>query len=221
MARLLIEMNGGSIVVMSETGCRWDKGVGNARAGKPRRATVLSGIRMEWIEAAPDRPPFMWAITPAGAEAIKGIGADDVAVRPKLGMTVDFIIKALKKRHPFPQWVLAEEVRLDEEGRIVDLLAMSKKRVVVYEIKVTRPDFLGELEDPTKRAPAEGWFSQFYFAVPTGLVKAEEIPTGCGLIEIFHNKNFLETKAAETRFLHEPTWPLVVQIGRSITKAKR
>ena len=214
-------MNRGSLIVMGETGCRWHKGVGNVRAGKPRRATVLSCIRMLWVEPAPDRPPYMFQISIAGAAAIEGIGADDVKVRPKLGMTVNFIVRSLEKRHPFPQWVLAEEVVLDESDRRVDLLAMSKKLVVAYEVKVNRADFLSELADSTKRAAAIDWFSQFYFAVPTGLVKPDEIPAGCGLIEVFHNKNFLETKGAENRFLHQPDWLLVVQIGRSLVKARK
>lgn len=168
-----------------------------------------------------DEANYLYQISEAGAAIAAGIAADDVAVRPKLGMTVDFIVRSLAKRHEFPEWVLAEEVLLDHAQRKVDLLAISKKQVIAYEIKVSRADFLSEIETPNKRAAAIDWFTQFYFAVPSGLVKPEELPAGCGLIEIFHNKNYLETKGAEKRYLHQPDWPLMVQIGRSITRRNK
>ena len=92
--------------------------------------------------------------------------------------------------------------------------------MIAYEIKISRADFLSEIETPNKREAAMDWFSQFYFATPSGLVKPEEIPAGCGLIEIFHNKNYRETKGAEKRYLHQPDWPLMIQIGRSIIRRK-
>ena len=221
-ARLIVEMNRGSLVVLGDHACRWYKGVGNARAGKPRRATVLACMRLGWVEEK-DSVMHLHGITVAGTAVAAEIAVNEDAImhrKSRLKMTPHFIAQALAKRHPFPQWIVAEEVRLDDEDRTVDLLAMSKKVVVAYEIKVSRSDFLSELDTPDKRRPAFDWFSQFYFAVPTGLVKVEEVPTACGLIEIFHNKKFMETKAAMNMHLHEPDWPLVVQIGRSIVRSK-
>jgi hypothetical protein len=74
-------------------------------------------------------------------------------------------------------------------GRFADLFALncypSKGfRSIAYEVKRSRADFKKEIEDPTKRAPWEKLASECYFATPPGLVKADEVPEGWGLIEV-------------------------------------
>lgn len=56
-------------------------------------------------------------------------------------------------------------------------------RRVAYEIKVTRSDFLRELKAPQKRKLGLLHANQFYFAAPRGLIRAEEVPPECGLVE--------------------------------------
>lgn len=55
---------------------------------------------------------------------------------------------------------------------------------VAYEIKVTRADFRSEMRKPEKRAGAMALSHQFFFATPPGLVKRDEIPADCGLVEV-------------------------------------
>lgn len=55
-------------------------------------------------------------------------------------------------------------------------------RAVAYEIKVSRADFKRELEQPVKRIYAEKISHECFFVVPRGLVLADEIPDGWGLM---------------------------------------
>lgn len=66
---------------------------------------------------------------------------------------------------------------------IVSTLQVALARPAVFEIKVSRADFLCDVRDPDKRA---GYFSlapQVYYATPHGLVTKDEIPKECGWIE--------------------------------------
>lgn len=74
---------------------------------------------------------------------------------------------------------------LDVNERRIDAWAMRVRRrhCIAYEIKVTRQDFLRELEDETKRAAGMLLSNEFYFATPPHLIDPMEIPEGCGLIE--------------------------------------
>ena len=66
-----------------------------------------------------------------------------------------------------------------------DVLAARKSfsdpRFVIYEVKVSRSDFLGDVN----RGKYRSYFpfcSQLYFACPVGLIKGHEAPEDCGLI---------------------------------------
>lgn len=93
----------------------------------------------------------------------------------------------------------------DWGGRSVDAFALGmipSKRYwrVAYEIKVSRTDFLRELNQPEKREWAEEVAHEFYFVVPAGIVKPEEVPEGCGLLVL--QKNGLK-KAVPAKQRHE------------------
>src|SRR3954468_13890300 len=99
--------------------------------------------------------------------------------------TAQDVIRALRSRHPdlYGEWITYTEFER------IDFFAMaawpSKKHVRVgYEIKVSRGDFLNELRRPYKRMNAVGLCHEFYFATPVGLVREEEIPADCGLVEV-------------------------------------
>jgi hypothetical protein len=71
-----------------------------------------------------------------------------------------------------------------EEWMNIDLLAVSawasvrpfpRYARVGYEVKVSRSDYKRELARPSKRAAAVAFCHEFYFAVPRGLLKPEEI----------------------------------------------
>lgn len=51
------------------------------------------------------------------------------------------------------------------------------------EIKVSRADFQREVRDPTKRATWHNMVHRFAYVTPKGMLKKEEVPEGCGLLE--------------------------------------
>jgi hypothetical protein len=100
----------------------------------------------------------------------------------------------LAKRHPATGAVAVDGAKMLgpwtvlEEWQEVDLLAISanssppsgarrgvKYPRVGYEVKVTRSDMRRELLAPSKRKKAQLLCSEFYFAVPKGLLKPEEL----------------------------------------------
>ena len=88
------------------------------------------------------------------------------------------------------KWVSWKEVPLGSvwgsNGTIprADVISISKNyhpSVLIYEIKVSRGDFLSDINSG-KFMKYFDYCSQFYFAMPKGLVKTIEIPDSCGLI---------------------------------------
>lgn len=55
---------------------------------------------------------------------------------------------------------------------------------VCYEVKASRADFLGELKRPLKRRIGLRFSNEFYFVTPAGMLRIDEVPVDCGLIEI-------------------------------------
>lgn len=89
------------------------------------------------------------------------------------------------------EWALFFELRngtgYGKQERYLDALALnlwpSKKFWrVAYEIKVSRADFLKELEQPEKRAFGREISHEFWFVCAPGVARPEEIPEGCGLM---------------------------------------
>lgn len=74
-------------------------------------------------------------------------------------------------------------------ARRIDLMVVSNwashawKRTA-YEIKVSRSDFLNELKSGSKTETMLMYASAAYFVTPKGLITLEELPAGCGLIEV-------------------------------------
>lgn len=88
----------------------------------------------------------------------------------------------LRGRHPATQAMGVRQIpgpwTCIEEWDGVDLLAFGchgPRHRIGYEVKVSRSDYRSELDRPDKRAPAVAACHRFYFAVPRGLLKPEEI----------------------------------------------
>lgn len=97
----------------------------------------------------------------------------------------------LRRRHPATAWLGDREVcgpwTVVEELFEIDVLAFGANAhppnasrkvrypVVGYEVKVSRGDMRSELLHPGKRAFARSRCHEFYFAVPRGLLKPEEV----------------------------------------------
>ncbi len=82
--------------------------------------------------------------------------------------------KTLRKKDP-PRYI---------DAFAINLWPSKKHRRIAYEIKVSRADFLKELKSPSKRQWAIEISNQFYFIAPQGIITLEELPDGCGLLEV-------------------------------------
>lgn len=150
-------------------------------------------------------------------------------------LTAKEVLIALKKRHKDKsQYAFFEELRcgtgyshykignhtINPEQRfdvfVLDLYPSNKHLRTVYEIKVSRSDFLHEIKNPEKRKTALLFSNQFYFVVPTGLVKKEEIPNECGLIYVSENLGTRIMKEAPMRNSIEPSWNFLATIARRV-----
>jgi hypothetical protein len=104
---------------------------------------------------------------------------------PKL--TAYDLREAVRARYEPPEWHLEHEVTL--AGRRLDLVALNlwaarKFRIVGFEIKVSRGDWMRELAAFQK---AEEWTAvvdAFYVVTPPKLVRHDELPAAWGLLEL-------------------------------------
>ncbi len=132
------------------------------------------------------------------------------------------VFRALKKKWG-SDWFLFPQIRLrGYQDTIVDVLAIQHASgpnlVRIFEIKVSRGDFLSELKKPRKRINAMELANDFYFAAPVGVIKEKEIPEGCGLVESHRGGKVYVTLEAPHSASESPTWPLVVGILKGIEK---
>lgn len=87
-----------------------------------------------------------------------------------------------------------------------------------FEIKVTRGDWMRELQDPLK-AHAISRFCHFWWIVaPKGVVKTEEMPASWGLQE-FNGNGLRVKKGIEPREAETPTWEFIAGILRKAQEA--
>lgn len=145
------------------------------------------------------------------------------------------------------EWLFLRELRVGTGRRAgnlqrVDALALNSlphtgMKRVCYEVKTSRGDFLTELKNPLKRRIGMRYSNEFYFVAPAGLLKHNEIPAECGLVEagtataeqwkrlIDHHAGFFNfdpitggycmiTMPAPWRDTPGPTWQLVAAMLR-------
>ena len=104
------------------------------------------------------------------------------------------LLRLIQDRHPsLKGWLVIAECptttgasRRGEYTRL-DALAFAAwpsqgYRLIAYEIKVSRADFMREIQRPIKREPAERMCGECFFVTPPGIVKPEEVPEGWGLL---------------------------------------
>ena len=91
---------------------------------------------------------------------------------------------ALKARHARRGDFFASQVKMGMFGsKIMDGVAIpptwSPRTVIGYEIKVSRSDFLSDQKYPHYMTTS----NLFYFVVPKGLIKKDEVPKRVGILE--------------------------------------
>lgn len=74
-------------------------------------------------------------------------------------------------------------------GEIPDVIGFYSGGSTVIECKVSRSDFLSDKNKMFRRYPEQGMGDHRYYCCPTGLIKAEDLPTGWGLlyVDAFYN----------------------------------
>ena len=119
-------------------------------------------------------------------------------------MDAEAILTALANKYRGPEWAFFKEVRCGtgysmgarvfgrpSPGKSVEkrldayafhLWPSGGYKPHVFEVKVTRSDFLREMKRPEKYAGALALSQFFYYVTPKGLVQPDEVPDEAGLI---------------------------------------
>ena len=123
--------------------------------------------------------------------------------------------------------LLVEEVAAPGTNRRCDLLRLGiwpscGHHIVVHELKVSRGDWLRELDDP---ANAEAWWPychEFWIAAPNGIVDLSELPDGWGLMVPPANARSRRFRVLRPAAVKKPnlTVELVVEIVRRADNAR-
>ena len=145
------------------------------------------------------------------------------------------IIKALREQYPTKVWATFQELRIgtgyangrghsDVEQRI-DFWAMCMYpsmglERIAFEVKVSRSDFKREIAEPIKRRPALLNSNKFYFAAPLGLIKPDEVPTECGLVELDMEGKLHYTIRAPHRDTPPPNFSFLASLARRAATAE-
>jgi hypothetical protein len=112
------------------------------------------------------------------------------------------IREALRVKYAAPEWALLEEVRHRATGgeRSADAIACNlwesnAYKIIGFEIKSSRADWLRELKDPSKADVIAAFCDEWFIVTPPGLVKPEELPQAWGLMELKGNGLHTVSKA--------------------------
>ncbi len=201
---------------------------------KIRVGTAKVLLKNDWIEKlSEDYNDYV--ISQAGKSVLELLNERDfIRKQNKPLWSSNDILDALKEKYRklseggyqnAPRWVYFSELQNYRfASRRVDFWAMAcwpseNYKRIAYEIKVTRADFLNELKDPTKRDFAMEISNQFFFITPPDLIKENELPEGCGLIELSKKGNLTTRIKAPIRkpdFVF--TWDFIASLGRKIFK---
>lgn len=141
-------------------------------------------------------------------------------------MNTPTVLKHLEQYHDPKNWAFFTELRIgtgfgkDKEQRLdawaINFFTGKRNVTVGYEIKTSKSDFISEIKKPKKRRAGLRLSNEFYFVVPKGLIKIEDVPPECGLIEV-NEDGFLEkTIDAPYRDDAIPTWLFVASIARRL-----
>lgn len=132
---------------------------------------------------------------------------------------------SLRDLDPIAYHVSAQDTAHEETDRRIDMLLARRPRsqrnlgdleTIAIEVKVSRADFLNDVRNPEKQAPWRRAATRHAYAVPAGLVSADEIPEASGLLAVKshggHGWGTVEwVKPAPYRDGHAPQLPLRAQ----------
>jgi len=142
-------------------------------------------------------------------------------------MTTNYetLVNLLRDRYPLPEWATFTELRnatgLAYTGAI-DVAAFNvwpsgAGRRVACEIKMSRGDFMRELEQPAKRRWAAENFQETYFVTSLGVCEPTEIPEKWGLLTTTKKGDKLRRILVPTyRDLGDPDYLTVLTLLRRV-----
>ena len=169
---------------------------------------------------------IFWTLSEAGWEAL-GKLPEGYLVPELQHMSAADIVEILRRRYsPENGWALMTELHITGyRSRRIDAFAFrvfeSEKALspylhrIAFEIKVDRADWKHELDCPSKRIPAMEIAHEFYFIAPAGVIPHEDVPEGCGLMEVTAEKRLVTTIDADHMAGGSPDWVLVAAMLRS------
>lgn len=104
---------------------------------------------------------------------------------------------SVKRRFDHPEWVVMFEYGAPgNDGSVCDCLALNtlpsrNYKVVGFEFKASRSDWLREKRDGQKNDYFVRMVDEFYLVAPKGIVEQSEIPDGWGYLELKPNSEQL------------------------------
>ncbi len=225
-AATLLELSRGNVIIstkdaMGRRYSRWKNFRGKSRAGKPNVGTFKAFRKRGWIEEE-DGGVGTWRISEAGTEVALSIDLeDDYYKKVKRKVTANEVLKALDSYYSQMGFILIPEVSIAYGGeRRADALVVGRgnETAIAIEIKVSRQDFLHELDDEEKRQLALSLSSQYWFAAPGGLIQKDELPPEAGLLEMDKKGKIHPTVPAPHRRPGTPDWRLVAAVARALKR---
>lgn len=131
---------------------------------------------------------------------------DVVPVKKEKPITAVELAQALRLRYPLEKgWLVMTEatppVQRGKTARRFDVVVISLWKsmglhVHGYEIKVSRSDWLRELENPEKANMLRQYCTAFWAVAPRGLIAQTEMPVGWGLLEGTRNAKGVQLRKA-------------------------
>lgn len=203
---------------------------------KVRLGTARVLLREGWIEKKNlDSEYSDYVISEQGKNILELLSESDFENNSKkpIWTTRDILDALIEKYRKFndagytdaPKWIFFPELgNHNFASRRIDLWAMACWRSLdyirrSYEIKISRGDFLNEMKHPEKREFALKISNEYYFVTPPGLIKVDELPEECGLIELSKKGNLVTKKKAPRRNPDfDFTWGFASMLGRKIFK---
>lgn len=110
-------------------------------------------------------------------------------------------------------------VRANHDKQSLDAFAFSMWKKdnhdrIAYEVKVSRSDFLNEVKKPWKREAGMELANKFVYVTPPGLITKDEVPEGCGLMEVHPSGTIRTVVKAPHRDVGQPPLEFIVALIR-------
>ncbi len=137
-------------------------------------------------------------------------------------LTSTDLVKRLRARYEYPEWLVADEVTLEYQHKTFRADAMAVNLWVSrglhlhgFEVKVTRSDWLKELQSVGKCEAARRFCDRWWLVSPPQVAVREELPEGWGWIQTSGEGLRIAKQAAQNETPDKMTPELVVRLLRA------